>query len=253
MRSAALAMHNGRGLAPNSNADPSRLLAGGGAARAALPRADVPQFSRPWRVLELQRPARDVDSLTVSKVRREFCAAAVVAVIALVAVIVARGGEATSHHGGEATAHHGPNGRTSQGEPITITMRGSRVGAFDTTVRVDCRGGLGTKRLHWSATVPEIDSAGHPTQTTSPSATAWQYTWRPALGPNETVVDRGAVPPMNDPDDLPAIPRPAATSIIMAERVGGEIRGTLIMSMFVQRSEHGFSHCEATRRFSATL
>ena len=93
------------------------------------------------------------------------------------------------------------SGETAQREPFSAVVQYGRLTSFDVSLRQLCEGpdGAITRRVRWTATVPVLDGVGNPTQLHGD--TKWQYTWRPALGPDGTIRDLGAVPPISDARD----------------------------------------------------
>jgi hypothetical protein len=134
------------------------------------------------------------------------------------------------------------SGETSQGEPISAVVENGRLAFFDASVRQLCEGSDGamTRRVRWSATVPVVDGLGEPTQ--RGGDTNWQYTWHPALGPDRTIVDLGAVPPNNDGRDIGP---DAATSTVVAKVADDRLSGTLSTSIAVAGAS-----CRSFSRFS---
>jgi hypothetical protein len=165
------------------------------------------------------------------------------AAIALVAVAGEDGGSAAAGRAQEPPpARVTLTGRTTQGEPITAVVRGERLVAFDTQLRLQCTGGdVGSapRRLRWSATVPSRGSDGLPTF--DHGVIAWQTTWRPALGRRGTVISRRSIAPR---DDRPRVGN-AATSTITAEVRGDTLTGTLLTSIAVKTAGGSYATCTA--------
>ncbi len=69
----------------------------------------------------------------------------------------------------------------------------------------------------------------------------WPRTWRPAIGPKNTIVDVGSIAP--NQDGASAVGS-AATSIITAERTGETVSGTLLASILV-KDAGGYATCTA--------
>jgi hypothetical protein len=166
---------------------------------------------------------------------------------AAIALVALTGEEGRSASGAEPAAGSSPvrrtlAGRTTQHEPITAVVSGGRLVAFDAQLRLRCLGGdvaSTPRRLRWQADVPSRGSDG--LATFDHGLIAWQTTWRPALGPGRTLVDRGRVAPRND--------RPragnAATSTITAEVAGDTLTGTLLTSIAVKTADGSYATCTA--------
>ena len=138
------------------------------------------------------------------------------------------------------------SGETAQGEPISAVVEHGRLTSFDVRLRQLCEGpdGAITRRVRWTATVPVLDGAGKPTQLHGD--TNWQYTWRPALGPDQTIRDLGAVPPITDASD--ATSDSAATSTVVAKVTKDRLTGTFQTSIAV-----GGAYCRSFTRLSLPL
>ena len=138
------------------------------------------------------------------------------------------------------------SGETAQREPFSAVVQYGRLTSFDVSLRQLCEGpdGAITRRVRWTATVPVLDGVGNPTQLHGD--TKWQYTWRPALGPDGTIRDLGAVPPISDARD--ATSDSAATSTVVAKVTGDRLTGTLSTSIAVAGS-----YCRSFTRLSLPL
>jgi hypothetical protein len=136
-------------------------------------------------------------------------------------------------------------GVTTQGERISAIVRNSRLVAFETHLQCTHDGGFAPMRVHWKGTVPAVGSDGVPTF--NDGRTVWQMTWRPALGPRNTIVRRGSTAPANNR------PRASggATSIVTASVADGTLSGTLLTSIALQRPDGSFATCAVSGvRFS---
>ena len=167
---------------------------------------------------------------------------------AAIALVAVAGDDGRSAAGAEraqrssAPVRQAMTGRTTQGEPISAVVRGGRLVAFDAQLRLQCIGSdvaSTPRRLRWHADVPARGSDGLPTF--DQGLTAWQTTWRPALGPRRTVVDRGSIAPRN----RRARVGNAATSTVTAEVAGAALTGTLMTSIALKTADGSFATCTA--------